>query len=202
MIRTTTGPPRIHCASIRKVSNIRSRAPFFLILRRMGKISTFIRYMPCTGCKRNSQAASTTCCCCCCCCCQLLLMLLFCRLPRAHKTWFRYQSLQLAAAAAAAAAASCNKQTTASCCWAALLAATGGCWLWYIYRWHIRGQLLQKQQRELPLRCLATALQLLPTVVFVFTLNRSFYATTSAVPPVSFLTLHPRDTQILWSQLL
>ena len=31
-------------------------------------------------------------------------------------------------------------------------------------------------------------------VVVVFTLNRSFYPTTSAVPPVSFLILHPRDT--------
>ena len=31
------------------------------------------------------------------------------------------------------------------------------------------------------------------TVVVVFTLNRSFYPTTSAVPPVSFLILHPRD---------
>ena len=31
-------------------------------------------------------------------------------------------------------------------------------------------------------------------VVVVFTLNRFFYPTTSAVPPVSFLILHPRDT--------
>ena len=31
-------------------------------------------------------------------------------------------------------------------------------------------------------------------VVVVFTLNRSFYPTTSAVPPVSSLILHPRDT--------
>ena len=37
-------------------------------------------------------------------------------------------------------------------------------------------------------------------VVFVFTLNRYFYRTTSAVPPVSFLILHPREIQILWSQ--
>ena len=37
-------------------------------------------------------------------------------------------------------------------------------------------------------------------VVVVFTLNRSFYSTTSAVPPVSFLILHPREIQILWSQ--
>ena len=29
-------------------------------------------------------------------------------------------------------------------------------------------------------------------IVVVFTLNRSFYPTTSAVPPVSFLILHPR----------
>ena len=34
----------------------------------------------------------------------------------------------------------------------------------------------------------------------VFTLNRSFYPTTSAVPPVSFLILHPREIQIMWSQ--
>ena len=37
-------------------------------------------------------------------------------------------------------------------------------------------------------------------VVVVFTLNRSFYPTTSAVPPVSFLILHPREIQILWSK--
>ena len=37
-------------------------------------------------------------------------------------------------------------------------------------------------------------------VVDVFTLNRSFYSTTSAVPPVSFLILHRREIQILWSQ--
>ena len=37
-------------------------------------------------------------------------------------------------------------------------------------------------------------------VVVVFTLNRSFYQATSAVPPVSFLILHPREKQILWSQ--
>ena len=30
-------------------------------------------------------------------------------------------------------------------------------------------------------------------VVVVFTLNRSFYPTTSAIPPVSFLILHPRE---------
>ena len=40
---------------------------------------------------------------------------------------------------------------------------------------------------------------LLPFVV-VFTLNRSFYPTTSAVPPVSFVILHPRGIQIMWSQ--
>ena len=34
----------------------------------------------------------------------------------------------------------------------------------------------------------------------VFTLNRSFYPRTSAVPPVPFLILHPREIQILWSQ--
>ena len=37
-------------------------------------------------------------------------------------------------------------------------------------------------------------------VVVVFTLKRSFYPTTSAVHPVSFLILHPREIQILWSQ--
>ena len=36
-------------------------------------------------------------------------------------------------------------------------------------------------------------------VVVVFELNRSFYSTTSAVPPVSFLILHPREIQIMWS---
>ena len=35
-------------------------------------------------------------------------------------------------------------------------------------------------------------------VVVVLTLNRSFYSTTSAVPPVSFL-IHPREIQILLS---
>ena len=29
-------------------------------------------------------------------------------------------------------------------------------------------------------------------VVVVFTLNRSFYPTTSALPPVSFLIIHPK----------
>ena len=37
-------------------------------------------------------------------------------------------------------------------------------------------------------------------VVVVFTLNRSFYPTTSAAPPVSVLILHPREVQIMWSQ--
>ena len=36
--------------------------------------------------------------------------------------------------------------------------------------------------------------------VVVFTLHRSFYPTTSAVPPVSFLILYARDIQILWLQ--
>ena len=36
-------------------------------------------------------------------------------------------------------------------------------------------------------------------VVDVFTLNRSFYPTTSAVLPVSFLIPHPRGIQIVWS---
>ena len=36
--------------------------------------------------------------------------------------------------------------------------------------------------------------------IVVFTWNRSFYPTTSAVPSVSFLILHPRETQIMWSQ--
>ena len=41
------------------------------------------------------------------------------------------------------------------------------------------------------------------TVVFVvvFILNRSFYPTTSAVPPVSFL-IHPREIQIVWCHRL
>ena len=37
-------------------------------------------------------------------------------------------------------------------------------------------------------------------VVVVFTSNRSFYPTTSAVHPVSFLILHPREIQTMWSQ--
>ena len=36
-------------------------------------------------------------------------------------------------------------------------------------------------------------------VVAVFTLNPSSYPT-SAVPPVSFLILHPREMQIMWSR--
>ena len=41
--------------------------------------------------------------------------------------------------------------------------------------------------------------------VVVFTLNRSFYPTTSAVPPMSYLILHPREIPwyqvlIMWSQ--
>ena len=36
-------------------------------------------------------------------------------------------------------------------------------------------------------------------VVVVFTLNRSSYPTTSAVHPVSVLTLRPREIQITWS---
>ena len=40
----------------------------------------------------------------------------------------------------------------------------------------------------------------LVVVVVVFTLNRSFYPTTSAVPPVSVLILHPREIQFIWSQ--
>ena len=39
------------------------------------------------------------------------------------------------------------------------------------------------------------------TTTVVFTLNRSFYPTTSAVPPVSFLIFHPGgEIQIMWSQ--
>ena len=34
----------------------------------------------------------------------------------------------------------------------------------------------------------------------VFTLKRSFYPTTSAVPTVSFLILHLREIQVMWSQ--
>ena len=44
---------------------------------------------------------------------------------------------------------------------------------------------------------------LVPVVVVVvvfFTLNRSFYPTTSSVPAVSFLILHPREIQIMGSQ--
>ena len=42
---------------------------------------------------------------------------------------------------------------------------------------------------------------IIPRCLVVFTLNRSFYPTTSsAVPPVSFLILHPREAQIMWSQ--
>ena len=37
-------------------------------------------------------------------------------------------------------------------------------------------------------------------VVVVFTLNRAFYPTSSAVHPVSVLILHPREIQIMWSQ--
>ena len=37
-------------------------------------------------------------------------------------------------------------------------------------------------------------------VVVVFTLNRSFYPTIRAVPPVSFLTLHPKEIQSIWSR--
>ena len=36
-------------------------------------------------------------------------------------------------------------------------------------------------------------------IVVVFTLNRSFYPTTSGVPSVSFL-IHAREIQTLWSQ--
>ena len=35
--------------------------------------------------------------------------------------------------------------------------------------------------------------------VVVFKFNRSFYPTASAVPPVSFLILHPGEIRILWS---
>ena len=38
-------------------------------------------------------------------------------------------------------------------------------------------------------------------VFVVFTLNRSFYPVTSAVPPVSLLILHPREIKITWTQL-
>ena len=37
-------------------------------------------------------------------------------------------------------------------------------------------------------------------LVVVFTLNRTFYPTSSAVPPVSFLILHPKEIQFVWSQ--
>ena len=39
-------------------------------------------------------------------------------------------------------------------------------------------------------------------VVVVFTFNRSFYPTTSAVTPASFLILHPGEIQILWSEIM
>ena len=51
--------------------------------------------------------------------------------------------------------------------------------------------------------CNLTMVWVRPTnvdVIFVFTFNRSSYPTTSAVPPVSFLTIHPGEIQILWSQ--
>ena len=38
------------------------------------------------------------------------------------------------------------------------------------------------------------------SVVVVFTLNRSFYPTISAVNPVPVLILHPREIQTMWSQ--
>ena len=41
---------------------------------------------------------------------------------------------------------------------------------------------------------LAVVLVLVLVVVVVFTLNLSFYPTTSALPPVSLLILHARDT--------
>ena len=41
---------------------------------------------------------------------------------------------------------------------------------------------------------------LLLLLLLLFTLNRSFYPTTSAVARVSFLILHPRDIQIMWSE--
>ena len=41
--------------------------------------------------------------------------------------------------------------------------------------------------------CVFRTVVVVVVVVVVFTLNRSFYPTTSAVPPVSFLILHPRE---------
>ena len=39
-------------------------------------------------------------------------------------------------------------------------------------------------------------------VVVVFTLDRSFYPTSSAVPTASFLILHPREIQIMRSKTM
>ena len=47
--------------------------------------------------------------------------------------------------------------------------------------------------------CYSSAAVLVVNLVIVFTVNRSFYPTTSAVPRVSLLVLHPREIGILRS---
>ena len=47
---------------------------------------------------------------------------------------------------------------------------------------------------------LALVVAVVVVVIVVATLNRSFYPTISAKPPVSFLILHPREIRIMWSQ--
>ena len=49
-------------------------------------------------------------------------------------------------------------------------------------------------------RRLSAACSTVHVDVVVFSFNRSFYPTTSAVPPVSFLIIHPREIKTLWSQ--
>ena len=51
-----------------------------------------------------------------------------------------------------------------------------------------------------PHTCSRPCVVVVVVVVVGFTLNCSFYPTTSAVPPVSFLILHPGEIQLLWSQ--
>ena len=65
--------------------------------------------------------------------------------------------------------------------------------------WGVKGTIITASQEVSPLGFVTPGICCCCCVV-VFTLNRSFYPTTSAVPPVSFLILHPREIQILWSQ--
>ena len=60
-----------------------------------------------------------------------------------------------------------------------------------------RKERIQKSQHNKV--CMGWCGERVVTVCVVFTLNRSFYSTTS-VHPVSVLTFHPREIQILWSQ--